>query len=392
MFIADTGNNQVVEVPAGGGAQTTVIPASEGVTPGAVAVDAENDLYFTDIKHDQVEEIPVFTDSYTSVTAYDGFAPGGVAADVEGNVFISNPFNPGGGDVVNASTGAFPALPPGLTLGSNGMLSGTPTTPGTYSFVVEDENGTGASFSPLVTITVTAPPVVLGEIAVGTSNRKEVMEVAPDGGSVTTPGWGLLQPWAATFDAKGDLFITDTGHGRVVEVPRGAGGGAETTVKAVGLDRPTAMTFDAEGDLFVVDTPMRHVVEIPANGGPQITYGSGFEEALGVAVDAEGDVFIADCLGNQVVEYPADGGPQTNVGTGLDCPTELAVDPKGDLFIVEDGGVVEVPAGGGPQTTVGTGLTDPGGVALDATGDLLITDNGNLVELHSQLMAAPRPP
>jgi hypothetical protein len=141
------------------------------------------------------------------------------------------------------------------------------------------------------------------------------------------------------------------------------------------------MTFDAEGDLFVVDTANKQVVEIPANGGPQISYGSGLSGPLGVAVDAEGDVFIADTNNNRVVEDPADGAPQTTVATGLDFPTELAVDPKGDLFIVEDGGVVELPAGGGPLTTVGTGLTDPGGVAFDANGDLLVTNNGNLVEL-----------
>ena len=59
------------------------------------------------------------------------------------------------------------------------MLSGTPTTPGTYRFVVEDENGGGASFSPWVTITVAAAPLVLGEIAVADPfGQKAVVEVA----------------------------------------------------------------------------------------------------------------------------------------------------------------------------------------------------------------------
>ncbi|MFZ0668066.1 MAG: putative Ig domain-containing protein, partial [Acidimicrobiales bacterium] len=382
VFVADTGNNQLVEVPGDGGPQTTVVSSGDNVTPAAVSVDAEGDLFFTDIKNKQVDEIPVFTDNVANLTDDAGFLPGGVAADAEGNVFISNPSGPGGGDVVDASTGALPAMPPGLTLSSEGVLSGTPTTPGTYSFVVEDENGVGASFSPLVTITVTPPPVVLGEIAVATADQTAVLELAPGGGSETTPGWGLKQPYATAFDAKGDLFIADSLHYRVLEVPRGDGASAEATVKgAMGV--PTAMTFDAEGDLFVANIgPGNKVVEVPANGGPDITYGSGLQAPEGVAVDAEGDVFIADAIAsNRVVEDPANGGPQTTIASGLNFPTELAVDPKGDLFIVERGGVMERPAGGGSLTTVGTGLTDPGGVALDAEGDLLITNDGNLVEL-----------
>lgn len=50
-------------------------------------------------------------------------------------------------------------LPPGLTLASNGVLSGTPTTPGTYTFTVTASNGVNpdATTSP-VTIEVAGTP------------------------------------------------------------------------------------------------------------------------------------------------------------------------------------------------------------------------------------------
>lgn len=60
-------------------------------------------------------------------------------------------------------TQASGTLPPGLTLASNGVLSGTPTTPGTYTFTVSALNGINpdATTSP-ITITITSsssPPV-----------------------------------------------------------------------------------------------------------------------------------------------------------------------------------------------------------------------------------------
>lgn len=49
------------------------------------------------------------------------------------------------------------SLPPGLTLGSSGVLSGTPTTAGKYTFTVSASNGVGMSaVSPSITMTVYA--------------------------------------------------------------------------------------------------------------------------------------------------------------------------------------------------------------------------------------------
>jgi hypothetical protein len=51
------------------------------------------------------------------------------------------------------------ALPPGLTLKTNGTISGTPTTAGLYTFVVEaDQNNspTSPSFDITLTITIVA--------------------------------------------------------------------------------------------------------------------------------------------------------------------------------------------------------------------------------------------
>ena len=46
------------------------------------------------------------------------------------------------------------AIPPGLTLAPNGLLTGTPTTSGNYTFTVSATNTAGARSTPAITITV----------------------------------------------------------------------------------------------------------------------------------------------------------------------------------------------------------------------------------------------
>ncbi|MGB0109499.1 MAG: hypothetical protein WBP52_13455, partial [Terriglobales bacterium] len=68
-------------------------------------------------------------------------------------------------------------------------------------------------------------------------------------GTQTYVGGGLSGPWGVAVDGAGDIFIADTGHGRVVKVP--AGGGPQTTVLASGLNAPYGVAVDGAGDVFI---------------------------------------------------------------------------------------------------------------------------------------------
>ena len=61
-------------------------------------------------------------------------AGGEVGVTYAGHDFTSNV---AGGNPATHSFVAVSGLPPGVTLSSDGVLSGTPTTPGTYDLVVE---------------------------------------------------------------------------------------------------------------------------------------------------------------------------------------------------------------------------------------------------------------
>jgi predicted extracellular nuclease/methionine-rich copper-binding protein CopC len=59
-------------------------------------------------------------------------------------------------------------LPPGLTLSAAGVLSGTPTAPGTYTFTVTASNGVLPNATQVVTIVIAAAPIAVDAVPVPT--------------------------------------------------------------------------------------------------------------------------------------------------------------------------------------------------------------------------------
>jgi large repetitive protein len=125
---------------------------------------------------------------------------------------------PAGTDVQATWSVPSGALPPGLTLSPHGVLSGTPTTEGSYQFVVKAQNGT-----PFATQTYTLAvrkPVVISASLAGPSGRAEVgvpysVRFSATGGSGTFS-------WALTGGAvpTGTAFATD---GKISGTPSSAG-------------------------------------------------------------------------------------------------------------------------------------------------------------------------
>jgi hypothetical protein len=52
---------------------------------------------------------------------------------------------------------------------------------------------------------------------------------------------------AEAVDAAGDVFIADTGNGRVVKIP--AGNGSQTTI-GIGLSAPESVAVDGAGNVY----------------------------------------------------------------------------------------------------------------------------------------------
>src|SRR5450631_3342946 len=418
VFVTEPASQEVLEIPAGGGAPIVVPYAN--YWPYGVAVDGTGDVFYTSY---YLYYYATFEDAYLGGEYYgsDALATGedfGVAVDAAGDVFIA-----GNGEVVKLPYLSFRHYGTAITVPASGL-----SLP--YGVAVD-----GA-----------------GDVFIADADNRRVVEVPAGGGAPVTVvvGVGLYLPWGVAVDGAGNVFIVDANSGRVVKVHFGPVNFGNVNVCPAGQTTPApcrqtltltysvaaATTFGATNVLpsapnldftlgsgntctgtvsagstctvSVIFAPLAPGARVGAvqltdssgnllaatlvhgqGQGPTVAFGPSVQTPVntgsymlnnppGVAVDAAGDVFIADELNSRVVKVPAGGGPQTTVGSGLSQPSGVAVDGAGDVFIADArlGQVVEVPAGGGAQTTVGSGLSQPKGVALDAAGDLFIADSG----------------
>jgi sugar lactone lactonase YvrE len=242
LFVADLGDENVQEVPADGGPQTTV--GSGLATPRGVAVDAAGDAFIADTGNDRVLEVPAGGGPQTTVGT--GLSePRAVAVDAAGDVFI-------------ADTG-------------NDRVVEVPAGGGQQSTI-------RAGLSEPKGVAVDAA----GDVFIADTLHNEVVEVPAGGGPQITVGSELENPTGLAVDAAGDVFIVDSANARVVEVP--AGGGPQTNV-GTGLFFPEGVAVDAAGDVFIADRGNEDVVEVPAGGGPQTTVDAELSEPVAVAVD-----------------------------------------------------------------------------------------------------------
>jgi sugar lactone lactonase YvrE len=329
-------------------------------------------------------------------------------------------------------------LPPGLTAtvrGSNIVITGIPTTTGTYSNVqltVRDAAGASASGTFSITLNAPAPGSIL------TFAGNGIPGPSGDGGAANLAG--LYYPSGVAVDGNGNVFVADSYDNRIREIVKATGniitvagtgapvyGGDGGPATSASLYHPTGVAVDASGNIFIADLDDNRVREVVAatgniitvagngnateggDGGPATSAGLNGPE--GVAVDANGNLFIADASGNRVREVIAATGTIITVaGTGsygysgdnspataamLYEPTAVAVDGSGNLFIADtynDRIREVVQATGNIITIAGTGsagysgdggpaasarLNLPFGVNVDGSGDVFIGDTYN---------------
>ncbi len=248
------------------------------------------------------------------------------------------------------------------------------------------------------------------------SNNRVV--VLPSGGAQTTVGTGLKSPLGVAVDASGNVFIADTGNNRIVKVA--VDGGAQTVLGSIvatgspaysqySFNAPQGIAVDVHGNVYVADTGNGKVVEIPAHPGlggatPLLQYPGAptLVHPVALALDANGNIYVADTGQISVVEIPAGGGDLQNLpGPGatltpfgaFSVPSGVAIDAAGNLYVSDAGTntVYEVPSGSGPGSEqiplnftginlVGNapavGSYMGGAIALDAGGNLYVADAG----------------
>jgi hypothetical protein len=396
LYITDALNCRVRKVNAIGGAITTVAgngtcgfsgdggaaTSAEIISPTAVALDADDNLYFgtlgAECRVRKVASGTITTVAGNGTCAYGGDAPPATAA------LLNNPI--------------------GVAVDSANDL-----------YIADTNNcRVRKAFDGAIT-------TVAGNGTCGFGG---------DGGPATSAM--IAGPWGAALDVDGNLYIADKDNCRVRKVTGGtittvAGsvtcGDAGDTGPATSalLDNPTSVAVDAGGNLYIADSGNCRVRKV--TGGTITAFaGSGtcgysgdggaataamLSDADGVAVNAAGDLYIAD-TSNCRVRKVTSGMITTVAGTGtcgfggdlgsatsamLNGPWGIALDAAGDLYIGDRfncrvrkvaNDIITTVAGNGTCGYTGDGgvataaqLNDPLGVAVDSAGNLYVADFDN---------------
>ncbi|MGC0775709.1 MAG: chitobiase/beta-hexosaminidase C-terminal domain-containing protein, partial [Candidatus Acidiferrum sp.] len=157
LFIADTDNNRVVEVPAGGGTPIAIDPTVNGIglsTPTGVAVDGAGDLFIADDPNNRVVEVQR---SQPPALGFASTAGGSTSSDSPQTITVQNI----GNATLNFSAVSYPAdFPESATGASTDCTSTTNLAPTgactltiDFSPVAVSETGTSIPLSESVTLT-----------------------------------------------------------------------------------------------------------------------------------------------------------------------------------------------------------------------------------------------
>ncbi len=317
-------------------AMTALPPGFDLVTSAQGVIGAPNNAFsiagvatsagtftFTLQGQDSLGNIGVRT--YTLPVLPVNFFTTSTLPDATNGVFYSVPltaFTTGVAPVWTLAPGA--ATPAGLTLASNGLLSGTPTTNGTFTFTARVGDGSALTTSRNFTLKVT--PLGINSV-VGTSDPGILPTAttgAPytytftgtGGASVWTFAPGSAQPGGLILSAGGILSGTPTGQGTFSLIISAANGPDSLTRRftlPIHLPVPTVLNVPAAGTaLGDLTIGQNTTITLSANSGkPPYTWavaaGSSLPPGLSLVTGAALTTFAP---GTYII-----GGLPTTAGT-----------------------------------------------------------------------------
>ncbi|MGJ5814864.1 DUF3472 domain-containing protein [Paludibaculum fermentans] len=392
LLIADTGsrlvrvvgtNGTITTVAGNGGNGNTgdggPAASAEISSPSGVAVDNGGRILIVDKTNQRIRTVSggiigtiagaAFREGVPAVFAGLN-QPGAVAKDAQGNVYIADSGNHSVRKVA--------------TDGSITTLAGT----GVSGYSGDGGRATNARLNQPAGVAVDSSSAVF----IADSLNHRIRKVAADGTITTFAGTGccyggdnrpaaeaqLNYPRGLFIDPSGSLFIADTGNNRIRKVDpngiittvagdgHGGAGGDGGLATSAELRAPQAIAADSRGNLYIADTDNSLIRMVDGNGTISLFAGSisgnsgdggaatraELGSPAGVAVDAMGNVYIADTRNGRIRMVNTSGAINTVAGNG-----DWGWDYSGD--------------GGVP---LNASIRNPAGLFSDTAGMLYVAD------------------
>ena len=450
LYISDVANNRIRVVGADGSIRTLIGSLATGFegdngpvsrakidTPGALAVDSADNLYFVDRGNGRIRRVsPQGVVTTVAGNGLFGFAgenapatqasiglPEAIAVDRTGNLYIADTENhrlrrvsPQGVITTLAGTGraAFtgdngPALqaslnrPSGIAIDQAGVIYFSDTNNGLIRRI--SATGTISTFG-------------------GNGRLGFAGDNAPAIGATLNANSGLA------LDLLGNLLIADRDNFRVRSINTAgiittlAGNGrfrvtpANTSARNAFLFRPNGIATDSRGSLYIADTGNNYLHSSSSSNSFLTLAGTGVRQdstgnrpplstplanPIGVTTDFAGNIYVSDTDNNRVRRlspagvfsivagngngsFSGDDGPAA--AAGLDRPTYLVFDTANNLYVadtanhrirrISPAGTISTFAGNGNPRFAGDNGSATA-ASLNAPYGLLIDRAGNLL-------------
>ena len=423
LLVSDFNNNAVYKetLSSDGTYRQSTIIASGLSAPVRMASSASGDLYIANYYGNRLSLETLSGGVYTQsrIPAANISSPAGIARDSEGNLFVSNQANGlvyklqmsavnFGSMKIGAKSNTYSllftfdsaqtlnAMPSVVTEGASNLSfvdAGTGTCKVNQAYSAGDTCTVDVVFSPgtagnqhgAVTLKGDSGAPIASAYLYGLGVGPQVSFV-PGVQSVVVKD--LFNPRGITVDAKGNVYIADTDHNRVLKETLSGGTYVESVVKSDNLLCPIAVAVDGAGSVYIGDTfHSRILKETPSDNGSYteniVVSNVAFPEQF--AVNGRGDLFLTAPGQRAIVKETFSGVDyQSSVLpiSGLSNPQGLALDSDGALYIADSGNqrvLKEVPSGGAYIETViaTTPLNQPRWIAVDASGSVYIADSLN---------------
>ncbi len=370
-------SNNFITTVAGNGAAAYAGDGRPATTaslyyPQGVGFDVLGNLYIADNNNDRVRRVDTngiittvagngaFSSSGGGSFSSDGgaatnaglYRPNNVTFDAAGNMFIADIFN---NRVRKVDTNGIITTVAGKTTTQGFSGDGGAATNAVFNYPADVAfDGRGNWFiADLFNHRVRKVDTngIINTVAGGGS------QTPGDGGAATNAALSVVQ--GVALDTTGNLYIADTGAGRVQKVDTNgiittiAGGGANLSANGImatnaQLYKPWGVALDAIGNIFFADEGYNLVRKVDTNGIITTVAGNIFAHGFSgdggaatnaalygpacVALDGAGDLFIADWNNNRIRKVTNTQGPilsLSNVGSGNQGWYQLVVTGAG---------------------------------------------------------------